>query len=1143
MKQIILYFLFFLPLAVEAQNDKQLRSLPEINVQQVQDDAFEKGKISVKLHHLQAGRLELNDVRNLQHPALQQLSRQYRFTAIQPAFANVLKDELKIIQHQRWGLDLWFAIEFDKTLSVKQLYQDLKLTNLFEVVEPVYKKHLLDGVNFIPNDPSLAEQWNYDNTGQHGAKPNKDIKLLNAWDIETGNPNVIVSVHDMGVQLDHPDLVQNLLPANKHFNFVDNNATITPGYHGTHVAGTIAATNNNGIGVSGIAGGNGNVNSGARIMSMEIFDLHKSGNIAESYVFAADNGAAISSNSWAYDFENIYELSVMDAIDYFIANGGGGVLQGGLVIFAAGNISKSLNYFPPAYDRVVSVAATDYNDRKTVYSTYGKWVDITAPGGDYSNPPYSQILSTTVNSSYASDHGTSMACPHVSGVAALIVSKLLGKASASDVRDILLSTTDGIDSLNANFIGKLGSGRLNAYKALLLSQAIANNITTDTVNKFTVAANCTVFQLNWQKNTTNNDVLIAYSNQNNIGIPLNNKTYNAGDMIGGGQVIYKGNANSFTLLKNDSLLHFFKIWSVNNNQYSLGKTAELVMPGVLKVSGTFQQNFDFPPYFPTQEWRCVNPDNDLTWIHTVADTANTGAGDLYSVCMYNYEYNTTLGAVDMLTSPLVQVQNTDSVKMSFWYAYRYRNTGLGVNDSLEILLSTDCGNTYTSLWKKGGTDLATVSSTPDSAFYPFGIEKWKQISLDLTPYNMGKQISLAFKATNGKGNNLFIDNIIIDARFKNDAGIAKLNEKALSGCNKNISPAIQLVNKGNAILTSAKIAYTIDGANEITTNWNGSLKSDDSVTVALNSIVTTAGTHTIKIYSSMPNGFTDYFTLNDTLVASFYVSQNSLLPMNEGFEATIFPTHWSVDQQPIDVITWAKAPVGHNSSGSFLMNNYMNNYSGTTDDLITPVFEIDRNMDSSFVLFDYAYNTKSKIVMGDDYDTLELAITKDCGASWQTIWKKGGGDLLTSSRFLPYAEFIPAQSEWKKDSILIAGSLNKGDKVQLRFRNIGYWGNDLYIDNVQLYTRYYAPGVKDKGYAVYPNPAKNYLIIQHVNPPVNLKAIKIINTVGKRVSAFSYNGNADKEILLNVSNLATGVYVLQMIYDDKTVTEKMIKQN
>lgn len=483
-------------------------NLPVINIETVANTAIEQGKISVKYNRFYLNKINFifnNNQVYCSNIQLNNIANTYHFKKITSKFSNILQDETRIDIHKKYNLDLWFTIEFDSTQNVKQLIKALQKVPFFEVVEPVYQKHLLDGscgVTFVPNDARINEQWHYNNTGQGQGKIGKDIKLFNAWDIETGNPNVIVALHDMGVQLDHPDLAQNMLSA-KSFNFVTNNNTINPGYHGTHTAGTIAAVNNNSIGVSGIAGGNGNTSSGARILSLQIFDVtangFMSGNFAESYIYAADNGACISSNSWAYDEDSLYELSVLDAIDYFIDNAGGSALQGGLVIFAAGNISQPIRYFPSAYDRVICVAATNNRDEKTWYSTYGNWVDIAAPGGEDRNGTAGQILSTTVGSSYAYDQGTSMACPHVAGVAALVASKLAGKASASDVREILLSTTDNIDSLNPNFIGLIGSGRLNAFKALQKAQSFLNNYTVNSADSFTAKYDCKNITLNWKK--------------------------------------------------------------------------------------------------------------------------------------------------------------------------------------------------------------------------------------------------------------------------------------------------------------------------------------------------------------------------------------------------------------------------------------------------------------------------------------------------------------------------------------------------------------------------------------------------------------------------------------------------------------------
>ncbi|MFY7965811.1 MAG: S8 family serine peptidase, partial [Chitinophagaceae bacterium] len=938
-------------------------------------------------------------------------------------------------------------------------------TALFQVVEPVYKKHLLDdnanGASFTPNDPKFTEQWSYNNTGQGNGTAGKDIKLVDAWNIETGKPNVIVAVHDMGIQLNHPDLAQNIA-VGKSYNFIDNNDTIVPGYHGTHTAGTIAAVNNNGIGVSGIAGGDGSVNSGIRLMSVQIFKGNQSAGLAEGFVFAADNGAAISSNSWAYDIENIYELSVMDAIDYFITNGGGNSIQGGLVIFASGNKSQTIKYFPSAYDRVICVSATNNRDTKANYSTFGSWVDISAPGGDYNAFGASQILSTTTNDGYAGDHGTSMACPHVSGVAALIASKLSGKASASDVRDILLSTTDNIDALNPNYIGLLGTGRLNAYKAMQKAETINNGLSVLPIDSVWGVNNCNTINIYWNKNINNNDIIVAYSNKNDVGFLTNGTSYNIGDkLMGEGRIIYKGNASSFTMNNNDSLFHYFKVWSVDApNNYSFGKTVELVSQAYVNTSGTYIQNFDFPPYFPTIEWRTINYDNDISWIHTAADTSNTGAGDAYSMAMYNYNYNSLLGAVDVLTSPLINIQNTDSLQLSFWYAYKYRNTGLPIADSLEALVSTDCGLNYTSLWKKGGIDLATINSTTDSIFYPFGIDKWKNVTIDLTSFKTNNKLMFAFRSVNGKGNNLFLDKVGVDIRYKTDVSLLSLQSPQNTSCDTIIIPQIIIKNVGNDVLNSLQIDYSIDGGSIISTTWNGALAKDATTAINLNQSTVLRGHHTIAINTSKPNTLADNFVLNDTIKSSFFISLITKMPINEGFEGASFPPpSWYVHQNPKDAISWVKYSLaGKNSANSCFMQNYYYDNDGRIDDLITPIFESYNNGDSCFLSFDYAHATRNNPTTNSDFDTLEISYSKDCGNSWTKIWKKGGNNLQTINQTQSYGnEFIPQANQWKKDSVLVSGIFNSGDKIQVRFKNIEYFGNNIYLDNINLYSKYTLP--------------------------------------------------------------------------------------
>ena len=286
------------------------------------------------------------------------------------------------------------------------------------------------------------------------------------------------------------------------YNFTDNNGNLTfssENMHGTHVAGTIAAVNNNGIGVNGIAGGSGK-GDGVRIMSCETLGASESGNSGgglgaqvRAIKYAADNGAVICQNSWGYTAGAISEndwtrgnySALADAIHYFVKYAGldengdqEGPMAGGIVIFAAGNDASDEICYPASDKSVVSVAATSWLGTPSYFTNYGKWVSISAPGGDLSlNSTYGGVYSTSVSedggSAYEGINGTSMACPHVSGACALAVSWYYGtekkKGLTCDMlKEALLSSVTPVDPFcKTPYSGNMGAGSLDTYQLIL----------------------------------------------------------------------------------------------------------------------------------------------------------------------------------------------------------------------------------------------------------------------------------------------------------------------------------------------------------------------------------------------------------------------------------------------------------------------------------------------------------------------------------------------------------------------------------------------------------------------------------------------------------------------------------------------------
>lgn len=439
---------------------------------------------------------------------LDRVNQKVKAVSMTRVFPYAGKNEAK---HKAFGLDLWYDVHYEasgmKLAQARNLFRSAEGVSYAQRI-PLYKP--IGGERFLEvspaavaraakaastmpfNDPLLNDQWHYNNDGHiAGTKVGADANVFKAWETGvTGSKDVVVAIIDGGFQVDHPDLKDNVWINTAElngkpgvdddgdgyvddiygYNFVINSSDINAHSHGTHVAGTVGATNNNGIGVCGVAGGSDG-KGGVKMMVCQVFDSRASSSAVADFgaaiVYAADRGASIAQCSWGASVADDEDKSVTEAVDYFTKNGGGDKMNGGLCIFAAGNNGEEGNYYPGCLDKVVAVGSMAPDGSVAYYSNRGKWVDVTAPGGLEDNGQQYGVLSTLPNSTYGYNEGTSMACPHVSGIAALILSKYGNKQFSNEtLRTLLTTSVNDLYTQNPEYEGLMGSGYIDAYKAL-----------------------------------------------------------------------------------------------------------------------------------------------------------------------------------------------------------------------------------------------------------------------------------------------------------------------------------------------------------------------------------------------------------------------------------------------------------------------------------------------------------------------------------------------------------------------------------------------------------------------------------------------------------------------------------------------------
>ena len=487
--------------------------------------------------------------------------------------------------------------------------------------------------------------------------------------------------------------------------------------------------------------------------------------------------------------------------------------------------------------------------------------------------------------------------------------------------------------------------------------------------------------------------------------------------------------------------------------------------------------------------------------------------------------NDEKGKTADLISPRINASRYDSLSMEFMLAAALYDA---INlDTLEIMVSPDCGKSFSTVYKKWGTALSTKAGLATTEFIPVKTD-WRKETIDLSSFK-GNDIQIRIRGTNQYGNNLYLDNININGfNFPSvDIKTDSIDTPPLVGCESLIAPIARFTSLGKDTLKSLDLQIWVNGSMRETKKWTGNLIRNKTSSIGFSSLTIPEGISNINIIGANPNGQVDQNKTNDTATAVHHSLKAINMPFKESFN--------TLNQWPIYPIfgtdKWQMALY----SSAMIARNFQR--PSFVSGMISPLVSRG-NPDSVFLDFDLAANAPN----GPKPDTLEVAISWDCGNTWQSVYKKWGSALTTANRNAT-ASFEPLNAnEWRTEHLELTSIVYGKKEFMARFINMGNGNNNIYIDNVNIISITLPQRLKEQGYLLYPNPASNSTAIQF-SPAVNsLKAIQLSDAKGRIVLSYQYKPGQSLNVQeISLALLPAGIYFLKIEYTDKSITEKLIK--
>ena len=539
--------------------------------------------------------------------------------------------------------------------------------------------------------------------------------------------------------------------------------------------------------------------------------------------------------------------------------------------------------------------------------------------------------------------------------------------------------------------------------------------------------------------------------------------------------------------------------------------------------------------FPSVGWsRQTNASPAANWERNT----NASRSGTASVYFNNFDQNQPSKYADLKT-PLIKLDGKDSLELTLYYAAAiFDNDNV---DTLEILVSGDCGNSFQSVWRKNAREIATREGNVNIAFIPTNSE-WQKLTIDLNNFAKWNSIIVAFRNINGFGNMIYLDDINIKSANLPaiDLAVANIVEPADYVCSNSIKPLIAFTNLGTDTITSASFLYSINGDVSRSMNWQGKLGRKQVAFITMPETILSPGDHSITVWANTSN---DANAANDSLRISFQVKEPLALPQQQSFETTAFPpVQWNSVNSG-GGREWARFNVGANGGqASAYIHNYENRNKGDKDQLVTPLMSY-VNADSVFLSFQLAAAGTAAGSTVSSTDTLEIFVSTDCGKTLNSVYKKSGKQLQTISDGVAsiVGDFIPSSgADWRIEKIDLSGILGKSNSFVTIFSNTTGGVNNIYIDEINMYTKQVPAKLKEKGLLISPNPFTGSFRIQHYPDAQGLTGVEVFSGTGQRVYAKPAS-EADIYMEIDLSSKPAGIYFVKVSYKDKVVTQKLLK--